>query len=58
MPPWPVTVIALFFTLEKWLRGYTTTQEVVGSRPDEANDFYSISNKNEYQMHKNNVSGE
>jgi hypothetical protein len=47
--------------------------KVAGSRPDEVNEFFSIylilpatlglgvysaSNRNEYQKHKNNVSGE
>jgi hypothetical protein len=41
--------------------------KVALSRPDEVNDFfqvilgpgvYSASNRNEYQKHKNNVSGE
>jgi hypothetical protein len=52
-------------------RRYVTNQKVAGSRPDEVNDFYhylilpvalgpgvySASNRNEYQKHKNNVSG-
>jgi hypothetical protein len=54
------------------LKHYATSREVVGSRPDEMNNFssiylilpaalgpgvYSVSNRNEYQK-KNNVSGE
>jgi hypothetical protein len=54
-------------------RRYVTNRKVSGSRPDEVNDFlssyliipvalgpgvYSASNRNEYQKHKNNVSGE
>jgi hypothetical protein len=50
-----------------------TSRKVVGSRPDEVNDFFSIclilpaalgprvysaSNRNEYQKQKNNVCGE
>jgi hypothetical protein len=53
--------------------GTVTNLKVAGSRPDEVNDFlssylilpvaldpgvYSASNRNEYQKHKNNVSGE
>jgi hypothetical protein len=48
---------------------YAASQEVAGSRPDEANEFfhfsdalgpgaYPASNRNEYQKQKNNVSGE
>jgi hypothetical protein len=52
---------------------YATSLKVAGSRPDEVNEFlpiylillaalgpggYSASKKNEYQKHKNNVSGE
>jgi hypothetical protein len=52
---------------------YATSWKVAGSRPDEVNDFFSIylilpdalglgvhsaSNRNEYQKHTNNVSGE
>jgi hypothetical protein len=37
-----------------------TNLKVAGSRPDEAlgPGVYSASNRNEYQKHKNNVSGE
>jgi hypothetical protein len=40
-----------------------TNRKVAGSIPDEVNDFYQVtqssrSNRNEYQKHKNNVSGE
>jgi hypothetical protein len=56
----------------EWLRHYTTSRKVMGSRPDEVNEFFSISliilaalgpgvysayNRNEYQKQKN-VSGE
>jgi hypothetical protein len=55
------------------LRHYATSWKVVGSRPDEVNDLFSIyvilpaalgpgihsaSNRNERQKQKNNVSGE
>jgi hypothetical protein len=55
-----------------WLRHYATRRKVAGSRPDEANEFFSIylilpaalgpgdfsaSNRNEYQEQRN-VSGE
>jgi hypothetical protein len=51
-----------------WLRHYATSRNVVGSRPDEVNGFFSIyiilpaslgpgaysaSNRNEYQKQKN-----
>jgi hypothetical protein len=47
-----------------WLRHYSISRKVEGSRPDEVNDFlnllgpgvYSASNRNEYQKQKN-VSG-
>jgi hypothetical protein len=56
-----------------WLRHYDKSRKVVGSKPDEVNEFfstyliflaalgpevYSASNRNEYQKQKNNVSGE
>jgi hypothetical protein len=55
-----------------WLRDYTASMKVGGSRPDEVNSsiylflpaalgpgVHSASNRNEYQKHKNyNVSGE
>jgi hypothetical protein len=56
----------------QWLRLYATSRKVSGSRPDEVIDFaiylilpatpgpgvHSVSNRNWYQKHKNNVSGE
>jgi hypothetical protein len=54
-----------------WLRHCDTNWKVVGSRPDELNEFFSIclilpaaivpgvysaSNKNEYQKQNNNIS--
>jgi hypothetical protein len=54
-------------------RNYATRRNVLGSRPDEGNEFspiylilpaalgpgvHSASNRNEYQKQKNNVSGE
>jgi hypothetical protein len=61
------------FTMYYLHMRYATNRKVAGSRPDEANEFlsiylilpvalgpgvYSASNRNEYQKHKNNVSGE
>jgi hypothetical protein len=55
------------------MKHYSTSQKVAGSIPDEVNEFsstylilsaalspgvYSVSNRNEYQKQKNNVSGE
>jgi hypothetical protein len=55
----------------QWLRHYATNRKVAGSIPDEVSfliylifpaalgpGVYSASNRNEYQKHKNNVSGE
>jgi hypothetical protein len=56
----------------QWLRHYATSRKVAGSRPDERIFFliylilpaalgpgvHSVSNRNEYQKQKNNVSGE
>jgi hypothetical protein len=57
----------------KFKKTYVTNRKVAGSRPDEVKDFlssylilpaalgpgvYSASNRNEYQKHKYNVSGE
>jgi hypothetical protein len=56
-----------------WLRHYAASGKVAGSRSDEVDEFFSIyviipaalgprvystSNRNEYQKHKINVSGE
>jgi hypothetical protein len=56
-----------------WLRHYATSHKVMGLRPYQVNEFFSIyiilpdtldtgvysaSNRNEYQKQKNNVSGE
>jgi hypothetical protein len=53
-----------------WLRHYATNRKVAGSIPDEVivkiyliltalgPGIYSASNRNEYQKHKNYVSGE
>jgi hypothetical protein len=49
----------------QWLRHCATILKVTGSRPDEMKEFFfsiypilSVSNRNEYQKQKNNVSGE
>jgi hypothetical protein len=31
-----------FVVIAKWLRHYAITRKVVGSRPDEVNEFFSI----------------
>jgi hypothetical protein len=56
----------------QWLRHYDASRKVLGSRPDDVNESFSIylflpgalgpgvhsaSNRNEYQKQKNNVSG-
>jgi hypothetical protein len=59
------------FLLREWLRQYAASRKVSGSRPDLVNlsiyiilpvalgpGVHSSSNINEYQKHKNNVSGE
>jgi hypothetical protein len=59
------------FSYPQWLRHYATSRKVAGSIPDEVIfeiylihpaalglGVYSASNRNEYQKHKNNVSGE
>jgi hypothetical protein len=63
----------LGYAVALWLRHYVTSRKVAGSRPDEVNEFssislilpvalgpgvYSTSNRDEYQKQKNNVSGE
>jgi hypothetical protein len=62
-----------FYAVVQWLRHYATGLKVAGSRPDNVNTFFSIylilpaalgpgvysaSNRNQYQKHKNAVSGE
>jgi hypothetical protein len=62
------------YAVAYWLRHYSTSRKVTGSRPDEVNEFFAIfsnpsgrtmgpgvhpaSNRNEYQKQKNNFSGE
>jgi hypothetical protein len=67
-------LLALGHAVALWLRHYATSQNFVGSRADEVNEFffsiylilpatlgpgvYSASNGNEYQTQKNNISRE
>jgi hypothetical protein len=72
--PYTVRLFVRLVVYLGFLWHYATKRKVAGSRPDKVNDFffsiilillaglgpgfYSTSNRNEYQKHTNNVSGE